>query len=131
MFNIGNNSNKFKTILLKFIIFCIPTRLLMVLIAWAIIHKYKSNVVRYATGILGIIIGVTFIYLHFSGIRQLSVDGNKVWWNRLIHSLFYLAFGIMMLINHKKAYLLLLGDAIYGSGSFIVHHIKNGDFDSL
>ena len=127
----GRSVDKFKSVLLKFSLICVPVRLAIVYIAWFGMRLSGYHVVRYALGIAGLIIGSGFMYLHFSGLRPLSVAGDDAWWNRIVHSLFYLAFGVRALMKGKDAYLLLLADVVYGAGSFVVHHIGNGDFKKL
>ena len=129
----GNSSAKehFKGVLLKFAFICVPVRLLFVFIAWFGMRWKKSDITRYVLGLMGLTVGIGFMYFHVSGNRPLSVAGDKSWWNRIAHSLFYLAFGIRTLMGDKDAYLFLLGDVVYGVWSFVRHHIGNGDFKAL
>ena len=98
---------------------------------WFGMRWKKSDITRYVLGLMGLTVGIGFMYFHVSGNRPLSVAGDKSWWNRIAHSLFYLAFGIRTLMGDKDAYLFLLGDVVYGVWSFVRHHIGNGDFKAL
>jgi hypothetical protein len=124
----SKGKDHFRGVLWKFALLCVPIRLLIVFVAWFGMRWKGYNIVRYALGVMGLMVGVGFLYLHVSGDRPLSVAGDKAWWNRLAHSLFYFAFGVRVLMGDKDAYLFLLADVVYGVGSFLVHHIGNGDF---
>lgn len=124
----------FRLVLWKFTLLCVPVRVLLIYVAMVVGRMGKGMVKKVGSmvlGLLGLVIGGGFMYLHFSGSRPFSVAGDKAWWNRAIHSLFYLAFGVSMLMGHKDAYLILAGDLVYGIGSFVVHHVANGDFERL
>lgn len=126
----------FKNVLWKFALLCVPVRFLMVYIAmrvgrWSVGGGRGGGLYFKAMGVVGLMIGIGFMYLHFSGMRPLSVAGDKAWWNRMVHSVFYLAFGVRALMGDQDAYLFLLGDVVYGIGSFVKHHVANGDFQKL
>lgn len=124
----------FRLVLWKFTLLCVPVRFLLIYVAMVVGRMGKGMVKKVGSvvlGLLGLVIGGGFMYLHFSGSRPFSVAGDKSWWNRAIHSLFYLAFGVSMLMGRKDAYLILAGDLVYGIGSFVVHHVANGDFERL
>lgn len=124
----------FRLVLWKFTLLCVPVRFLLIYVAMVVGRMGKGMVKKVGSvvlGLLGLVIGSGFMYLHFSGTRPFSVAGDKAWWNRVIHSLFYLAFGVSMLMGRKDAYLILAGDLVYGIGSFVVHHVANGDFERL
>lgn len=124
----------FKNVLWKFALICVPVRFLLVYIAMRVEGMKNTaggSVFRLLMGVTGLMVGAGFMYLHFSGSRPFSVAGDKAWWNRMVHSLFYLAFGGWVLMGRNKAYLFLLGDVIYGVVSFVIHHGLNGDFQKL
>ena len=132
----------FRLVLWKFTLLCVPVRFLLIYVAMVVGRmgegdgegRRKGMVKKVGSvvlGLLGLVIGGGLMYLHFSGSRPFSVAGDKAWWNRAVHSLFYLAFGVSMLMGRKDAYLILVGDLVYGIGSFVVHHVANGDFERL
>lgn len=125
----GGDGRHFRGVLWKFALLCVPVRFLMVYIAMRV--GRWSGLYLKAMGVVGLVIGLGFMYLHFSGMRPLSVAGDKAWWNRMVHSVFYLAFGVRALMGDQDAYLFLLGDVVYGIGSFVKHHVANGDFQKL
>jgi hypothetical protein len=127
----SEQGSHFRAILWKFILICIPIRLALVYIAWIGLRLNRYNIARYVLGISGLIVGIGFMYFHLSGNRPLSRAGDKAWWNRIVHSLLYLGFGIRALMGNKDAYLFLLADVVYGANSFVIHHIGNGDFNKI
>ena len=125
-----SNIDHFRGVLLRFALLCVPFRLLIVYFDIKF-QETKFKALKITMGVLGLIVGIGFMYLHFSGTRPYSVAGDKAWWNRMVHSLFYLTFGMWVLMGRSNAYLFLLGDVVYGVVSFVVHHILNGDFQKL
>ena len=53
--------------------------------------------------------------------------GQSVWWNkmRVVHSLIWIAFGVLALLKNKYAYLLLLLDVLVGIGGWFLLKPKN------
>jgi hypothetical protein len=120
----------FKKRFLLFLIGCIGTRLLLVYLAKNLDPYY----VKYL-GYISILIGISFIYLFFSGARKTGpeVFGDKIWWNYLrpIHGILYLLFAYNAINGNNKAWMFLLLDVIIGFISFIIYHYTNDNFDKI
>ena len=115
---------------LLFIIGCIGTRSLFVLIAKNAGPKYLPLL-----GYLALLPAIGFMYIYLTGSRKTGreVFGEKIWWNDLrpIHSLFYFLFAYNAIIGNTKSWMYLLVDVIFGLVSFLVFHYNNGDFSKL
>jgi hypothetical protein len=115
---------------LLFLIGCIGTRALFVYIAKNIDVKYLPLL-----GYLALLPAIGFLYIYFTGSRKTGgeVFGEKIWWNDLrpIHSLIYFLFAYNAIIGNNKAWIYLLVDVIFGLISFLIFHLKNGDFKKL
>ena len=115
---------------LLFLIGCIGTRLLLVYLA----KTLNPNYVKYL-GYISILIGLSFIYLFFSGSRKTGpeVFGDNIWWNNLrpVHAILYLLFAYNAINGNNKAWMFLLVDVIIGFISFIIYHYTNDNFKKL
>jgi hypothetical protein len=115
---------------LLFLIGCIGTRALFVYVAKNIDVKYLPLL-----GYLALLPAIGFIYIYLTGSRKTGgeVFGGKIWWNDLrpIHSLIYFLFAYNAIIGNNKAWIYLLVDVIFGLSSFLIFHLKNGDFKKL
>jgi hypothetical protein len=115
---------------LLFIIGCIGTRSLFVLIAKNAGPKYLPLL-----GYLALLPAIGFMYIYLTGSRQTGAEvfGGKIWWNDLrpLHSLLYFLFAYNAIIGNNKAWMYLLVDVIIGLVSFFIFHFKNGDFKKL
>jgi hypothetical protein len=115
---------------LLFLIGCIGTRSLFVLIA-------KNTSVKYLPllGYLALLPAIGFLYIYFTGSRKTGVEvfGEKIWWNDLrpLHSFIYFLFAYNAIIGNNNAWIYLLVDVIIGLISFLIFHFKNGDFKKL
>ena len=120
----------FKKRFLLFLIGCIGMRILLVYLAKNLDPYY----VKYL-GYISILIGISFIYLFFSGTRKTGpeVFGDKIWWNYLrpIHGILYLLFAYNAINGNNKAWMFLLLDVIIGFISFIIYHYTNDNFDKI
>ena len=106
-----------------FLIGCMPVRLSFVAIAYYFFEK-KYKYVQYFLGLIGLIIGFSFI-LSFIKNKKVGFFGGKVWWHnlRLVHALNYIGFGTTaLLLKEQPAYMFLLFDAILGLISFITNY---------
>ena len=106
-----------------FLICCIPVRLSFVAIAYYF-FKNKYKYVQYFLGLIGLIIGFSFI-LSFIKNKKVGFFGGKVWWHnlRLVHALNYIGFGTTtLLLKEQPAYIFLLFDAILGIIRFIMNY---------
>ena len=108
-------------IILYFLFGCMFARLLMVYIAKIININYLPYY-----GVITFIISVMFLknYINNSNFET-GFFGNRVWWNnnRLIHSLLYFIFSIMAFYKNKKAWIVLLIDALFGLLTFIFKYL--------
>jgi hypothetical protein len=115
---------------LLFLIGCIGTRSLFVLIAKNASAKYLPLL-----GYLALLPAIGFLYIYFTGSRKTGAEvfGEKIWWNDLrpLHSVIYFLFAYNAIIGNTKAWMYLLVDVIIGLFSFLIFHFKNGDFKKL
>jgi hypothetical protein len=115
---------------LLFLIGCIGTRSLFVLIAKNAGPKYLPLL-----GYLALLPAIGFIYIYLTGSRKTGAEvfGEKIWWNDLrpLHSLLYFLFAYNAIIGNTKAWIYLLVDVVFGLISFLIFHFKNGDFKKL
>jgi hypothetical protein len=115
---------------LLFVIGCIGTRSLFVLIAKNIDIKYLKYL-----GYLALLPAIGFAYIYLTGSRKTGqeVFGEKIWWNDLrpLHSLLYFLFAYNAIIGNKNSWVYLLIDVVIGLISFIIFHYRNGDFTKL
>ena len=115
---------------LLFVIGCIGSRSLFVLIAKNIDIKYLKYL-----GYLALLPAIGFAYIYLTGSRKTGqeVFGEKIWWNDLrpLHSLLYFLFAYNAIIGNKNSWVYLLIDVVIGLISFIIFHYRNGDFTKL
>jgi len=115
---------------LLFLIGCIGTRTLFVLMAKHISLKYLPYL-----GYLALMPAIGFIYIYLTGARKTGgeVFGEKIWWNDLrpIHSLLYFLFAYNAINGNKSSWIYLLIDVIIGLISFLTFHYFHGDFSKL
>jgi hypothetical protein len=115
---------------LLFLIGCIGTRTLFVLLAKNAEPKYLPLL-----GYLALLPAIGFIYIYLTGSRQTGAEvfGGKIWWNDLrpIHSLFYFLFAYNAIKGNTNSWLYLLIDVVFGLLSFLIFHYRNGDFSKL
>jgi hypothetical protein len=115
---------------LLFLVGCIGTRSLFVLIAKNASSKYLPLL-----GYLALLPAIGFLYIYFTGSRKTGAEvfGEKIWWNDLrpLHSFIYFLFAYNAIIGNTKAWMYLLVDVIIGLFSFLIFHFKNGDFKKL
>ena len=112
---------------LLFLIGCIGTRFLFVLIAKNAGPKYLPLL-----GYLALLPAIGFMYIFLTGSRKTGreVFGEKIWWNDLrpIHAILYFLFAYNAIIGNKQSWIYLLADVLIGLISFLIHHYVNGDF---
>jgi hypothetical protein len=115
---------------LMFLIGCIGTRSLFVIIA-----KYiNTNYLTYL-GYLALLPAIGFIYIYLTGSRKTGAEvfGEEIWWNNLrpIHSILYFLFAYNAIISNAQSWIYLLVDVLIGLISFLLHHYINSDFSKL
>lgn len=111
---------------LLFLSACIPSRLLLVFLAY-----YLKGIYQKIFGLILILIATSFFYLYFTNSRLNAPEaGGKTWWHKLrpIHGSFMLIAGILCLSGSKYAFIPLLIDVILGISVFYIHHYRNIDF---
>lgn len=115
---------------LLFLIGCIGTRTLFVLLAKNAGPKYLPLL-----GYLALLPAIGFIYIYLTGSRQTGAEvfGGKIWWNDLrpIHSLLYFLFAYNAINGNTNSWMYLLIDVVFGLLSFLIFHYRNGDFSKL
>jgi hypothetical protein len=122
--------NRTQQRILLFLIGCIGTRAMFVVIAKYINVKYLKYL-----GFLALLPAFGFIFIYLTGSRKTGPEtfGDKIWWNNLrpIHSILYFLFAYNAIIGNKKAWIYLLVDVLFGLTSFLIHHFENGDFTQM
>jgi hypothetical protein len=118
--------NQLQQRFLMFLVGCIGTRSLFVILA-----KYiNTNYLKYL-GYLALLPAIGFMYIYLTGSRKtgMEVFGEKIWWNDLrpVHSILYFLFAYNAIIGNNQAWIYLLVDVMIGLISFLVHHSMNGD----
>ena len=115
---------------LLFLIGCIGSRFLLVLIA-----KYSPIQYLPIFGYIALVPMIGFIYIFLTGSRSTGgeVFGDKIWWNNLrpIHAILYGLFAYNAINKNTNSWIYLLVDVIFGLFSFILHHYIEGDFSKI
>jgi hypothetical protein len=114
---------------LLFIIGCILTRTVIILIA----KNYQEYLP--IMGYISLIPAIGFLTIYLTGSRTSGseVFGDKIWWNNLrpVHGILYLTFGVMAINSNSNAWLILLADLIIGTSGFAIHHYNEHNFSKL
>jgi hypothetical protein len=117
----------------RFILFlfgCIPARLGLALLAKNISNQYLNYL-----GYLTLPVSFGFLYLYFSGKRQIGLEtqGAPIWWSqfRIFHGLMYLLFSIYAIQKKSNAYKIIIYDTIIGLILFLMHHYDECNFSKL
>jgi dipeptide/tripeptide permease len=100
-------------------IICIFVRLSLVYLTYIMGNRYPDLVKP--IGLMFAMLSIGFFIIEFFKLKQYGAFGNKVWWNRYVHSLFFAMFAYLTFQQNKKAYIVLLLDVIFG----ILHYIHN------
>ena len=107
--------------ILLFLIGCIGTRTLFVLIA----KNSRPHLLPYL-GYLALLPAIGFFYIYLTGSRKTGqeVFGDKIWWNDLrpIHALLYFLFSYNAINGNKNSWIYLLADVLIGLNSFFIFH---------
>ncbi len=115
---------------LLFLIGCIGTRTLFVLLAKNAGPKYLPLL-----GYLALLPAIGFLYIYFTGSRKTGVEvfGEKIWWNDLrpFHALLYFLFAYNAINGNTNSWMYLLIDVVFGLLSFLIFHYRNGEFSKL
>jgi hypothetical protein len=115
---------------LLFLIGCIGTRTLFVIIAKKASEKYLKYM-----GYLALLPAIGFAYIFLTDSRKTGAEvfGGKIWWNNLrpLHALLYFLFAYNAINGNKNAWIFLLIDVVVGLISFSSFHYYNGDFSKV
>ena len=107
--------------ILLFLIGCIGTRILLVVLA----KNASKQHLRYL-GYLALLPAMGFFYIYLTGSRKtgMEVFGGKIWWNNLrpIHGFLYFLFAYNAINGNPQAWIFLLIDVTFGLLSFLNHH---------
>ncbi len=122
-----------KDILKRFLLFlvgCIGTRLMFVVVAKKINRKYLPYL-----GYLALVPAVGFMYIYLTKSRTTGpeVFGEKIWWNDLrpVHSLLYFLFAYNAIQINDNSWMYLLADVLIGLFAFLGHHFFADSFSKL
>jgi hypothetical protein len=111
--------------MLLFLIGCIGTRTLFVLLAKFLDKKYLPYM-----GYVGLGIAIGFSIIFITGIRDTGpeVFGDKIWWNNLrpVHALLYFIFAYLAITQNDYSWIPLMIDVLLGLFSFVIFHKING-----
>ena len=104
-----------------FFLGCIPTRLLLAYIAYALLKnsdKSDNKTLLYMLVAVTFVIGVGFWVIYLKGWRKTGTEtfGQQIWWNALrpVHGSLYVLFSLAALLGYKDAWVLLFADVCLG-----------------
>ena len=122
--------NQLQQRFLMFLIGCIGTRSLFVIIAKYIDTEYLKYL-----GYLALVPDIGFMYIYLTGSRKTGAEvfGEEIWWNNLrpVHSILYFLFAYNAIIGNNQSWIFLLVDVLIGLISFLIHHYVNGNISKL
>jgi hypothetical protein len=122
--------NHLKQRFLMFLIGCIGSRSLFVIIAKYIDTQYLKYL-----GYLALLPAIGFMYIFLTGSRKTGAEvfGEEIWWNNLrpIHSILYFLFAYNAIKGNNQSWIYLLVDVVIGLISFLIHHHLNGNIIKL
>ena len=115
---------------LAFILLCIPSRIIIALIAKSVDQKYLPYL-----GYLAILPAIGFAYIFIFGKRKRGAEtfGQKIWWNHMrpIHSFMFALFAYLAINKNKNSHIVLFTDVFIGLVSFLYYHYTVGSFKKL
>jgi hypothetical protein len=97
---------------IKFILFCVPVRLLLALLAYRAPTQYLPML-----GVPLLIMSMGFLILFFGNLRQKATEADGVtWWanQRLLHGGLYLIASIYAFRKSRDVWMPLIMDALLG-----------------
>ncbi len=117
--------NNIQKRILLFLIGCIGTRTLFVIMA-----KYINKNYLPFMGYVAIIIALGFSFIYLTGSRQTGpeVFGDKIWWNNLrpVHAMLYFIFAYLAITKNDYSWVPLLIDVTIGLTAFLYYHKSKG-----
>ena len=109
--------NPIKKSKLLFFLGCIPARLLLVYISYALLKK-SDKTLLYTFVAITLAIGIGFWVIYLKGWRKTGTEtfGQKIWWNafRPVHGSLYMLFSLAALLGYRDAWVLLFADVCLG-----------------
>jgi len=115
---------------LLFLIGCIGTRFLLVLIT-----KYSPIQYLPILGYIALVPALGFIYIYLTGSRKTGAEvfNHKIWWNNLrpIHGFLYGLFAYNAINKNTNSWIYLLVDVLFGLFSFTLYHYLQGNFSKI
>ena len=103
-------------------IICIFVRLSIVYLTFFLSNRYPD--LTKPIGLMFALMSFVFFVIEFFKLKPYGAFGNKVWWNRYIHSLFFALFAFLTFQENKKAYIVLLLDVLFGFFHYIHKYTK-------
>lgn len=120
-FPIQDKMNNIQKRFMLFLLGCIPTRVLFMIISLKMPIRYLPYL-----GVLALLPAMGFFYLFLSGTRRTGpeVFGSNIWWNPLrpVHGALYLLFAVFALQKKRTAWIFLFTDVLLGLTSFLIYH---------
>jgi cobalamin synthase len=92
---------------LLFFLACVPLRTALIVLAYK--FRPKNN----AFLIFAILVGVGFLVQYLRD-NRVGGFGGDVYWNRIMHSMFYFLFAILYAMDFQQAWVVLLVDLFAG-----------------
>ena len=115
---------------LLFLLFCITTRVLLVILA-----KYVDKYYLPYLGGIAVVIAVSFLVIYLGGYRRTGLEtmGQTIWWNNLrpVHAILYLTFAVLAFRRDDYSWVPLAVDVVIGFTAFMVYHGYSGNFKKL
>lgn len=122
--------NQIQKRFLLFLIGCIGSRL-----AFTALSAYVSPKILSILGYIALLPVLGWFYIIFIGERNIGpeVGGGQIWWKHLrpIHMTLWAIFGYLAISGNKNAWIVLLGDTIFGLIAFLHHHYSEDNFKKL
>ena len=109
-----------------FLLGCIPARLLLAYIAYALLKNTDNKTLLYMFVAITLAIGIGFWTIYLNGWRKTGGEtfGQQIWWNSLrpVHGSIYLLFSLAALLGYKDAWVLLFADVCLGVVAELSHN---------
>jgi hypothetical protein len=102
-----------------FLIGCLGTRLLLVLVAASVNTEHLKWLGRFA-----ILPAIGFALIYIFGLRKSGMEAEVIWWDNIrpVHALLYGIFAFMATHGHPLAWVVLLLDWFVGLLAWSMHY---------